>query len=287
MILVVDAGNTKCHWMMAKRDGTTLSYRSEGISPYFDTESRIASIASGAVASFDTLPLPDSVCYYGSGCYEPAQKAKVERALRSVFPARVSLLVEEDLTGAAIALFGDGDGVAVISGTGSNAGITREGRIIKRITSLGYLLGDEGSGAHLGIRFLKELLINSLDKETTASFFDEFRLTPDELISSLYSARKPQTLAASFVPFIKRHIHLEKIHTLVDTSFGEMAEIMIKPLLSESQMPLPIGAVGGVATAFHDELRIAFQRHGLNLSKVLQAPIEAMAAYHLKKRAYG
>ena len=41
-------------------------------------------------------------------------------------------------------------GIAVILGTGSNVGLYDGKQLVKTVGGLGYVLGDEGSGVHLG-----------------------------------------------------------------------------------------------------------------------------------------
>ncbi|MFR8224704.1 MAG: hypothetical protein ACLU9X_09400 [Alistipes shahii] len=92
-----------------------------------------------------------SVRFYGAGCGEtfPEASEKLRRELEAHF-GTTDITVESDLLGAVRALWGRGEGIACILGTGSNSCLCRDGEILKNVPPLGYVLGDEGSGADAG-----------------------------------------------------------------------------------------------------------------------------------------
>ncbi len=276
MILIADAGNTKTAWALAGEGKNPLFYRSSGTSPYFDASEKITALAVEAGVAL-LCPAPASVYYYGSGCARPAMREKVENALRTAFPG-AEIKVEDDLTGAGIALFGPDSGIACILGTGSNAGVYKSGTIIKRPVSMGYLLGDEGSGAHIGFSFLKLLLSGGLDQQLTLQFYEQHQTDPDQLLFQLYQAPKPQAFAASMVPFVVAHAGVPVIQSLVKRSFSEFLDRMVRPLLQDHR-GLSAGFCGSIPTLFQPMLRECMDHYGITLSGIIPDPITALAAY--------
>lgn len=276
MILIADAGNTKTAWALAGEGKQPVFQRSAGISPYFDASEHITTQAREAAETLG-CPAPASVHYYGSGCTRPAMREKVEKALKSAFPG-AEIVVQDDLTGAGIALFGSGPGIACILGTGSNAGVYQSGTIIARPVSLGYLLGDEGSGAHIGFGFLKLLLSGALDEKLTQQFYNQHQTNPDQILLQLYQAPKPQAFAASMVPFIATHTGVPVIQSMIKESFSQFLEVMVQQLLKDHG-DLQAGFCGSIPALFQPLLQECMVEHGITLSGIIPDPIAALAAY--------
>lgn len=276
MILIADAGNTKTAWALAGEGKQPDFHRSAGISPYFDASEHITALAVEAAEALGCAA-PASVYYYGSGCTRPSMREKVEHALKVAFP-EAEIVAQDDLTGAGMALFGSGPGIACILGTGSNAGVYKSGTIIKRPVSLGYLLGDEGSGAHIGFGFLKLLLSGALDQQLAQQFYEQHQTDPDQILLKLYQAPKPQAYAASMVPFIAAHAGTPAIKSLVKKSFSEFLEVMVRPLLKD-HADLQAGFCGSIPALFQPLLMECMEERGITLSGIISDPIGALADY--------
>jgi glucosamine kinase len=276
MKLIIDAGNTKTAWATVTTGKQTEFLVTRGISPYFETADSIMAIALEAVGHICPEE-PESVHYFGSGCVKQEMKDQVRMALEKVAP-HASISVEDDLTGAGIALFGKGEGIACISGTGSNAGYIQNGKMVRRAVSLGYLLGDEGSGAHIGFGFLKKLLSGQLNPNLTENFYQRYPLPDGDPLRRLYGADKPQTLAASLIPFIAEFQHYAEIRDLVQHSFDEMMENMVIPVISEDKT-LPVGFVGSVPKQFSTIVEATMEKYHLGKVIILPDPIKALALF--------
>lgn len=280
MILIADAGNSKTDWVLVSSAGETLlSLRGQGISPYFDSESELSAKIAGAREKLGK-PIPDKIFYYGSGCYRAEMKERVTMAIKQCFP-KSKTDVADDLTAAGVALFGESLGLAVIAGTGSNAGISHQAKMTHRTVSLGYLLGDEGSGADIGFRFLKKLLSETLDAEICGNFYATNNTTQDKLIRRLYTKKRPQTFAASLVPFISSYRNDPEIRNIITASFEALLDVMITPLLT-NYPGIPVGFAGSVASVFETELRETFTKRDIGISLILQDPIRRLIDYHTK-----
>ncbi len=285
MILVIDAGNTKADWALADRGALAGTAATKGISPYFNTPKEITALAEEAAVALGR-PNPQAVYYYGTGCQDARKQQIVQRVLQEVFSGSHHVEVLDDLTGAGRALFGHQRGLAIISGTGSNAGIIYQGVVTKKTRSLGYLLGDEGSGSHIGFAFLKALLLDKLPDDIASAFYQKCELKATDLLSHLYSLKKPQTYAASWVPFISGYAKHPVIRSIVSESFDAMVSIMIKPMLEGEPPEIPIGACGGGASVFKEEMELAFDRRGLSLQKIVGSPIHGLVDYHLAQQGH-
>lgn len=276
MILIADAGNTKSAWVCLRHNQPDRLIRAAGISPYFDDASLITRKVMEAVEALG-CGTPDVVYFFGSGCYHPEMQNIVKTVLKSLFPDS-AIYVVDDLTGAGIALFGRDTGVACILGTGSNAGIIQKEIVTRRSISLGYLLGDEGSGAHLGFGFLKCLLSEKIPEHLAREFYADHPFDAANLLRHLYSEKRPQTFAASLVPFMARHQHEPAIYSILHQSFGKMIEEMVIPLLKDDPN-MPVGFVGGIATTLEPVLTEVLAEYGISAQRIVQEPIVELADY--------
>jgi glucosamine kinase len=277
MILLADAGNTKTDWRLITSDGNFTPYRTAGISPYFESGDQIRKVVEEVSVQL-AADRPERVIYYGTGCSLPEQAAIIHSHLAAHFPGARAVEVLDDLTGAGVALFGDRNGVAVITGTGSNAGVMSGGKITRRIRSLGYLLGDEGSGAVIGFGFLKALLSDQLPAAITKKLLKEMGATPQELLRTVYAAPKPQTFAASCLRYMIQYRDLPEIRNIVTNAFDNLLNVMVLPLYDHAEQRAA-GFAGSVAAMFEEELRETFAAGGVEVASVLQEPIAGLTTY--------
>ena len=88
-------------------------------------------------------------------------KPRMKSLLQQAFP-EAKVEAEGDMMGAARALFGKKPGIACILGTGANSCLYDGAKIVMNTPPLGYILGDEGSGAVIGKLFLNGIFKGSL-----------------------------------------------------------------------------------------------------------------------------
>ena len=146
---------------------------------------------------------PERVFFYGTGCAAAANRAMVRRAIKKIFP-QADIEVNHDLTGAARALCGTNKGIVAILGTGSNSGYYNGKKIVRNSPGLGYVLGDEGSGAYLGKKVLQYFLYKIFDKELLQKFEGKYELDADEILDSVYKKPLPNRYIAAFTLFLHR-----------------------------------------------------------------------------------
>jgi N-acetylglucosamine kinase-like BadF-type ATPase len=274
--LIADCGSTKSEWCLVS-GRTKVTVFTQGISPYFlDTK------AIAAVVIKELLPVlgrkrPDEIHYYGTGCLNPANQRSVKKALSMVFPD-ADIQVTHDLMGAARALCGHDKGVACILGTGSNSCYFNGKRIVSNSPGLGYVLGDEGSGAYLGKKVLQYYLYNTFDEDLRARFDAKYVTTAPEILDHVYKQPLANRYLAAYAQFLaenRGHYMIENIieDGLNDFFFNHLCKY------GESWTQ-PIHFVGGVAWGFRDVLTELAGSYEFTLGKVLRNPMEGLVDYH-------
>ncbi|MBR5642626.1 MAG: hypothetical protein IKW77_00390 [Salinivirgaceae bacterium] len=258
MKIVVEAGGTKCKWGLI--DSQFLTIETCGFNPNSSPASALSALCNTVLAQ--TAKPVDSILWFGAGCAADSNKKTVGDTLRSAFNCN-NVQVFSDLESAAIALFGNQPGIAAILGTGAAAGYYNGKEIEHLAPSLGYMLGDEGSGAYIGKTLITKVIRKELSSDLCKKFFEFAQASPAELIKNVYSANPANSYLAGFVPFASANIAEPEIANLVADAFELFHEKHIEPLKANN---LPIGFVGGVAWQFADILRAQYAKRGQQIT---------------------
>lgn len=271
MKAIADSGSTKCEWIFGDGD-RILRLRTVGINAVQQSPDAIRAV----LAELPPLDGVEELRFYGAGCGDsfPEASAVLRRELAARFGLGAAIGLGSDLLGAARALFGRGEGIACILGTGSNSCHCRGGEIVAHVPPLGYVLGDEGSGAVLGRN-----LVNGIFKGTIPlreEFLRTFALTYAGLIRRVYREPAANRFLASFAPFIRAHLDCAPVREMVVRSFGEFAARN----LSGYPAGLPVAFVGGVAAHFEEPLREAMAAAGREVVRIVCSPAEEIWKYH-------
>lgn len=271
MKAIADSGSTKCEWIFGDGD-RILRLRTAGINAVQQSPDAIRAV----LAELPPLDGVEELRFYGAGCGDsfPEASAVLRRELAARFGPGAAIGLGSDLLGAARALFGRGEGIACILGTGSNSCHCRGGEIVAHVPPLGYVLGDEGSGAVLGRN-----LVNGIFKGTIPlreEFLRTFALTYAGLIRRVYREPAANRFLASFAPFIRAHLDCAPVREMVVRSFGEFAARN----LSGYPAGLPVAFVGGVAAHFEEPLREAMATAGREVVRIVCSPAEEIWKYH-------
>lgn len=272
-ILTADGGSTKTMWRLTDAVGHTYMLKTQGIHPGLMDESSIKSLICTELLPQIPGEMPiDIIRYFGAGCRDTACE-RMEHVLHSIWPGANSVTVGSDIVGAAEALFGeDGEGIACILGTGSNSCHYCRGIIVDNVPPMGYILGDEGSGAVLGRRLLGDVYKGLLPSELTACFADEVGLTAEEAIERTYRGTLPNRFLASLVPFIARH--RDQYPSLQQLVMEEFVRFFHRNVAHYGRRDLEVGLVGGVAATFANELHLVAKDEGYCLGRILRSPLE-------------
>lgn len=278
MTIIADSGSTKTEWIVGEL--AELSVTTKGINPVRDTKEEILDVFSTELMPklFSSPAIRQSdvteVHFYGAGCIPPFSQS-VKEALEEHFPQAVAH-VYSDLLGAVRALCGREEGIACILGTGSNSCLCKEGEIVKNISPLGYILGDEGSGAVLGRTLLSEMLKGNL-QDLWEDFTQRYSLSVSDIINKVYRQPQANRFLASLVPFIKEHADNPSVNDMVVNEFTRFLQRNVIPY---GRPDLPVNFVGGVANNFTDEIKAACTLCNLKLGKIIARPAEEMRKYH-------
>lgn len=280
-ILIVDSGSTSADWAQVDDVHIPKQVRTPGINPYFHTEKEIVDILQMEVVPFINHELVTEIFFYGAGLMSTNNLAIVEGALYQVFN-RISMSVDTDILGAARSLYGNERGIACILGTGSNSCVYDGNKISHNIRSVGYILGDEGSGAHMGITLLKYYVRNELPNEIKDSFENTFRFRIDEILTKIYREGRASRFIASFAEFIQAHQEHPFIKELIYQSFEQFFTNNVCKYAEHRDMP--VSFTGSIAYYFQNVLKEVASHKGLQLMHITEAPIEGLVNYHFKPK---
>ncbi len=218
------------------------------------------------------------VAFYGAGCYEDKYTV-IEDALRPLFPnARFDVAM--DLAASARALLGHDPGFAAILGTGTNSCLYDGKRITHNVDSMGFLLGDEGSGAYMGKRLIGDFIRGRMPDDIREIFYNTYRLSPDELIDRVYGSSMPNRYCASFARFLSGeqvtgHAYIESVKR---ESFRDFFQniVVYYPCYSDYLF----NCVGSIGWVFRDTLTTVAEEFGMKTGKIIQSPMKGLIAYH-------
>jgi glucosamine kinase len=277
-ILIADSGSTKCEWCLL-HDGKKKLVYTQGISPYFLNELQIQQLLTKELLpKLKNAPV-DEVYYYGTGCNNPANKKLVQKAIQKVFHS-AKVHIDHDLAGAALALCGNKKGIACILGTGSNSCYFDGRKIVKNSPGLGYVLGDEGSGAYLGKKVIQYYLYNTFDEELRYRFDAAYTTNRAEILENVYKKPLPNRYLASFAIFLaenRGHYMIENIleDGLNDFFFTHLCKY-------NESWKFPVYFTGAVAYGFRDVIKELCGSYEFELGNILKKPMDGLITYHSK-----
>ncbi len=279
IILIADSGSTKTDWVMVRAsDGSRAEEaHTQGINPVHQQEEDIHRILHDELmAQWPDTPQPTAVYFYGAGVTS-VHTAMMQRLLKEVFPAAMAE-VENDMIGATRALCGRQEGIAAILGTGANSCLYDGVNIVAHTPALGYILGDEGSGASIGKRLVNAIYKREIQDSYRQMFERECMHSYDDVIYGVYRNESPSQFLASLVPFISDHIGDNIFRNIVLTEFDLFFNRNIIRL--NRPKTYGIGFVGSIASTFAEILKDAARFHGLSIYSIIQRPINRLAEYH-------
>ncbi|OSZ79928.1 N-acetylglucosamine kinase [Chitinophagaceae bacterium IBVUCB2] len=274
--LIADSGATKAEWCLLN-NGKKKTIFTQGISPYFlNTDQIIALLTKELVPKIKNVSIGE-VYYYGTGCANPDNAKSVKKAIRKIIP-KSKIEVTHDLMAAARALCGKEKGVACILGTGSNSCYYNGKKIVKNSPGLGYVLGDEGSGAYLGKKVIQYYLYDTFDEELKGRFENTYGISSVEILENVYKKPLPNRYLAGFTKFLadnRGHYMIENIieDGLNDFFFNHLCKY-------RETWTLPVSFAGSVAFGFKDVLQQLCDSYEFELGKILKNPMDGLVAYH-------
>ncbi|HWV28027.1 MAG TPA: hypothetical protein VN038_00185 [Dyadobacter sp.] len=279
-ILIADSGSTKTDWAYIQTGtGNYQPVQSAGINPFYQTTEEIIPVLQSEVVPNIGGGIQE-IHFYGAGCANEQSSLPVTNALKHCFPSAAVVEVASDMLGAARGLCGHEPGLACILGTGANNAFFDGSRITHSIGSLGFWLGDEGSGSYLGKTLVVHYLQNELPEDLHERFIKEYpgldRLT---VLDHAYKKPYPNRYFASYSKFIAENRAHEFIHALLNNAFGLFVKKYVLKHANAAQYPVHF--TGSIAYYYQDILRGVLENNGLKTGRILKSPLEGLIGYHL------
>jgi N-acetylglucosamine kinase-like BadF-type ATPase len=275
MILIADSGSTKTEWGTVEKGQLRQMIRTEGMNPCFRSEEEIGSeIQRALLPQLETQPC-EALFFYGAGCLpekiKPMQDLLIERL-------RIPTVeVHSDMLGAARGLCQHDPGIVCILGTGSNSCYYNGNQITASVSPLGFILGDEGSGAVLGKLLVGDLLKNRMPAGLKEKFLEQYHLTPAEIIERVYRQPAPNRFLAGLSPFLAQNIDVPPIRELVRNAFRAFLDRNAKQYDYHRH---PVHFAGSIAHYYREILETAVADCGMKPGRIVRAPLDGLVAYH-------
>ena len=276
MILIADSGSTKTDWAVVDNGRQVVAMSTQGINPFHQDAENIATVIEEELLPKMGNIEPEGIFFYGSGCRED----KVEMMcgiLGKAFPQCARIEAQGDLLAAARAVCGEREGIACIMGTGANSCLYDGNRVVENTPPLGYILGDEGSGAVLGKLFVNALFKGQLPSELKDEWLEETGRSLNIIINKVYREPLANRFLASTSRFIHQHLSVEPLERMVVYNFREHFRRNVNQY---GRKDLTVGAIGSVAYYYREQLQKAATVEGYTLGKVMRSPMDGLVRYH-------
>jgi N-acetylglucosamine kinase-like BadF-type ATPase len=276
--LIADSGSTKATWCLLSDNGEKTIYKTEGYNPYFvSTDQVYQSLQFQLLRNLPFGVQIKKVYFYGAGCSTEGKNKIIAEALRKCFPES-EIQVDHDLLAAARALLLNKPGFAAILGTGTNTCLYNGKNITHNIDSLGYFLGDEGSGSYLGKKLLRDYLRNYLPVELEEKFKQYSTLNKEEIFDRLYNQPLPNRFLASFALFFGENAQHAYCRQIVKEGFQEFFKHLVSRYPNYKAQSF--NCVGSIAYTFSDLLKAVCEAYDMPFGIIIRSPIDRLVEYH-------
>ena len=280
MILIADSGSTKANWCLVAQNGELAHFTTEGYNPHFVDENYIINSLTKSLPDYINHQEIEEINFYGSGCMA-GKTVIVESALHSLFKsAKVNAFV--DLLAAARALLWNEPGFAAILGTGTNTCIYDGKQITHNIDSLGYMLGDEGSGSYIGKKILQDYMRGYMPETLSKKFNETTGLSFDEIMDRVYTQPLANRFCAGFTRFANENIDTAYFHDLVKNAFVDFFNNLVSRY--PGYQNYSFNCLGSIGFYFKDILEEVATSFGMRTDKIIRSSMEELVKYHLQYR---
>lgn len=280
MTLIADCGSTKTDWVLCNGGNIIARARTQGLNPTHQESDEIYEILSAELPDEIKSVTPDNIYFYGAGCAYDIANNRMRKALEGIFATK-QIEINSDLLAAARALCKHEEGIACILGTGSNSCLFDGEKIVENTPSLGYILGDEGSGAHLGRQLLSDCLKHQLPQSLREKFFKQYNLDIATILEKTYHSSLPNRWLAGFTPFLSENKNIPEIKMMLKYCFTQFFQ---RNTMVYRRSWLPIHIIGNVGLNFSDEIRETAESLGLSVGNIEASPMEGLIEYHKQNK---
>lgn len=276
MILIADSGSTKTDWVLHDSNSIVARVKTQGLNPTLQESEEIYNILKEELADKISSDAPDTIYFYGAGCAYEGANERMRTALSKIFTTK-KIEINSDLLAAARALCGHEEGIACILGTGSNSCLFNGKKIVENTPSLGYILGDEGSGAYLGRQLVSDCIKKQLPAAICKKFLTQYNLSVAGILERVYHEPLPNRYLASFAPFLAENRNNAEIKALLKHCFTLFFQ---RNTMIYRRSWLPIHIVGGIGITFANELKETAESLGLSIGNIVESPMNGLIEYH-------
>jgi glucosamine kinase len=274
--LIADSGSTKCEWCLLT-NGRKKTVITQGMSPYFVNSEQVQAILRNELLPKLKGQDISIIYYYGTGCLDPQNAKMMKMAIGKVFPG-AKVMVENDLTGIAKASCAHKKGIANILGTGSNACYFDGKKIVKNSPGLGYVLGDEGSGAYLGRKVIQYYLYGTFDEDLRYKFDDKYKINASAILEHVYRQPLPNRYLAGFCLFLAENRGHYMIENIIEDGLNDFFFTHLCKFTESWKYPIHF--VGSVGYGFRDVIKELCNSYEFELGKILKTPMDGLIDYH-------
>jgi N-acetylglucosamine kinase-like BadF-type ATPase len=277
MKLIVESGSSKADWVLCNGDELVLEFQTKGWNPLFMGVEEMRRKLNSLTQLNELRAQVKKVHFYSPGVSTQEPKDRLEEVLDLYFEY-AQVYVESDLLAAARSVYKGKPLFISIIGTGSNAAFFDGELLEQEIPSLGYVLGDEGSGASLGKKLLRDYLYQKLPTDLHIEFSKKHSISKELVLKSVYKQPHANRFLASYVPFLVEY----KNHVYVKHIVREEFKLFIETHLCSNKLifDFPISFVGSVAYFFQEILTQLCAEYNLQLNSIVRSPIKGLISYH-------
>lgn len=277
MILIADSGSTKTEWLLSDGNSIAKAY-TQGLNPFFVSDEKLMKIIEEELPANFKQNI-SQLFFYGAGCLDEERRMRVRAGLTTIF-TNTEVKVESDLLGASRACCGTHAGIVSIIGTGSSV-CHYNGKEIENIRpSLGYIIGDEGSGNHIGKKLLNDFFTGKMPDDLHEKFVKQYGITREKVLTAIYKSEFPNRFLASFSTFAADNIETVYCKKLVKNSLTELFENHIQPLYDKTKLPLNFN--GSIAVVFEEILMEICRAKHMEVNLIIKSPGERLVEFHAR-----
>lgn len=277
MILIADSGSTKIDWAFLIEGKSNVEwFETKGFNPVYHRAKTLHDLVLSNKELLRKARWVREIHYYGAGCSNEERNKTVIKGLQQIF-TDAHITVEHDLVGGVRAVAENQPCIVGIMGTGSNCCYFNGKEIEQKTPSLGFILGDEGSGGSLGKQLIQKYLYGELPDEMADEFISR-KITKDVVLEKVYNNPRASEFMASFAPILFKYRELEIAKKIIQNSFHEFFENHI--IKYSEAREVPVHLVGSIAFHFKGFIIEKAQQLEVKTGKILKQPMDGLVAYH-------
>lgn len=279
MILIADSGSTKTQWVLLDGKKVVFDITTKGFNPYYYRKKDLEDDLENELFQFIEGHRVEKVYFFGAGCSTDNNCALVKNALLSLIPD-AEIHVGHDLDGAALALLQDKEGIACILGTGSNSCMWDGRKVTGHVPSLGYLLGDEGSGTYIGKLMLQKILYGEAGQSLSDLFYREYDLDFERTLNEIYGKPNPNKFISSVSKFVGENIDDPVCEKVVRQAFEDFFDKQLSKYPGYQEKT--VSFTGSVAYFYQPILRKVCEEKGITIGLIMKNPMVGLIDYYTR-----